>query len=143
MKIGILNGPGLNRIGEREPAVYGSKKFDDALEQWRNIFPDVEISYFQSNCEGAIIDCIQQFIAEAYDGLIINPGAYAHYSYAIADAIGDAMNYFPVVEVHISNIAARETFRHESVTAARAKAFLSGFGIEGYEMAIRHLLSQK
>lgn len=141
MHIAIINGPGLNRIGRRQPEIYGSSPFSLTFEKIQREFPNVKFTLFQSNSEGDIISCIQKLIEadEPCHGLIINPGAYAHYSFAIADAIADAMDYFNVVEVHISNIAAREDFRHTSVTAARASAFLSGFGLNGYLLAACHL----
>lgn len=138
-KICIINGPNLNLLGKREPAIYGSQSFDDCLRELRSLFPGVDIEYFQSNGEGAIIDKIHQlgYDDDACTGIVINPGAYAHYSYAIADAI--AAIPLPVIEVHISNIHSREEFRHKSVTAPACKAMLCGFGLRGYELAVRYL----
>lgn len=136
--IAIINGPNLNLLGRRQPEIYGPRSFEDTLRELREIFPDTTIEYFQSNCEGEIIDRIH---ALGYDtpgcsGIVINPGAYAHYSLAIADAIASIQ--IPVVEVHISNIHAREEFRHKSVTAPACKAMLCGFGMKGYELALRY-----
>lgn len=139
----IINGPNLNLLGKRQPEIYGSKSFDDCLANLRTEFPATQLEYFQSNSEGAIIDKIH---ALGYDtpgctGIVINPGAYAHYSYAIADAIASIQ--LPVIEVHISNIHAREAFRRTSVTAPACKAMLCGFGLKGYALAIQSLLSQQ
>ncbi|MBD5299312.1 MAG: type II 3-dehydroquinate dehydratase [Bacteroides sp.] len=137
----IINGPNLNLLGKRQPEIYGSKSFDDHLREIRAEFPDTPIEYFQSNCEGEIIDKIHHL---GYDnpecsGIVMNPGAYAHYSIAIADAISSVN--IPVIEVHISNIHAREEFRHKSVTAPAAKGMICGLGLNGYNLAIRALLS--
>lgn len=136
----IINGPNLNMLGIREPDIYGSESFENYLVALKALFPGEEIQYFQSNSEGEIIDCIQKggMLPECR-GIVLNPAAYTHYSIAIADAISSVKA--PVVEVHISNIHARESFRHETVTGARAKAVLTGFGLKGYEMAVRYLLS--
>ena len=136
----IINGPNLNLLGKRQPEIYGSKSFEEFLPDLRKRFPLTPIEYFQSNSEGEIIDKIHRLGYEVPEckGIIINPGAYAHYSYAIADAISSVS--LPVVEVHISNIHAREEFRHQSVTAASCKAMLCGFGFEGYALATEWLL---
>lgn len=138
MKFTIINGPNLNLLGKRQPEIYGTKSFDETLAEIRSDFNGLEIEYFQSNCEGEIIDILHR---EGYDnncgGIIINPGAYAHYSIAIADAI-EAIPV-PVVEVHISNIHAREEFRHKSVTARAARAIISGCGRDGYALALLYL----
>lgn len=140
--IAIINGPNLNLLGKRQPEIYGNSSFDDFLSSLREKFPDTEIEFFQSNCEGEIIDYIHQagYQENKYTGIIINPGAYAHYSYAIADALSSIP--IPVVEVHISNIHAREEFRRKSVTAPSCKAILSGFGLEGYALALSFLLGK-
>ena len=137
----IINGPNLNLLGKREPEIYGHLSFADILKNIRNKFPEIPIEYFQSNCEGEIIDKIHEL---GYDnleckGIVINPGAYAHYSYAIADAIRSVT--LPVVEVHISNIHSREEFRRNSVTAEACKGIISGLGAKGYELAIDYLKS--
>lgn len=142
----IINGPNLNLLGRRQPEIYGSKSFEDQLEVIRSEFPDTEIEVFQSNSEGAIIDKIhalgypgltERTATDICTGIVINPGAYAHYSIAIADAIASVK--IPVIEVHISNIHAREEFRHKSVTAPACKAMLCGFGLYGYNLAVSYL----
>ncbi len=140
MTISIINGPNLNRLGKRNPEFYGSETFEETLEAIRNRFKGIDIRYFQSNSEGEIIDIIQrENLDNSVAGIIINPGAYAHYSYAIADAIEDSDK--PVVEVHISNIHAREEFRAKSVTARAASAVIAGCGRMGYSLAIEYLVS--
>lgn len=137
----IINGPNLNLLGKRQPEIYGNTSFEDYLRTLRGIFPDTPIEYFQSNHEGEIIDRIHRLGYDTPDclGIVMNPGAYAHYSYAIADAISSVS--IPVVEVHISNIHARDEFRHKSVTAPSCRAILTGCGLQGYELAIRHLMA--
>lgn len=140
MTISIINGPNLNRLGKRNPECYGSETFEETLEAIRNRFKGIDIRYFQSNSEGEIIDIIQrENLDNSVAGIIINPGAYAHYSYAIADAIEDSDK--PVVEVHISNIHAREEFRAKSVTARAASAVIAGCGRNGYSLAVEYLAS--
>ena len=139
--IAIINGPNLNLLGKRQPEIYGSETFEKFLKELRDRFPLTPIEYFQSNSEGEIIDQIHKL---GYDhpeckGIVINPGAYSHYSYAIADAIAAIPQ--PVVEVHISNIMGREDFRHQSVTAPYCKGMLTGFGLEGYALALSYLTS--
>lgn len=136
MKILILNGANLNLLGTREPDIYGSTSMDDILTHLKSEYPQHAIEYFQSNFEGEIIGKIQE---NDFDALIINPGAFTHYSYAIADALKNLRK--PKIEVHISNIYQREEFRQKSVTAAYTDAVLSGFGTEGYRLAIIHLIS--
>ena len=135
----IINGPNLNLLGKREPEIYGNTSFEEFLEQLRKEFPDTAIDYFQSNSEGDIIDTIQKY---GYDpecrGIVINPGAYSHYSIAIADAI--AAVPARCVEVHISNIHAREEYRAKSVTAAKAEAVIAGMGLFGYWSALTYLM---
>ncbi len=138
MRIAIINGPNLNLLGRREPHIYGSQSFEDYFVGLIAAFPGAHLSYFQSNGEGALIDRLQDCMATA-DGVVINPGGYAHTSVALADAI--SASGLPVVEVHISNIAAREHFRHHSYTAARCIGTISGLGLDGYALAVRHLLS--
>lgn len=134
MKILIVNGPNLNLLGTREPEIYGNVSMESLLENLKEEFSSHEISYFQSNYEGGIIDKIQE---NNFDALVINPGAFTHYSYAIADALKNLKK--PKIEVHISNIYQREEFRQKSVTAAYTNAVLSGFGIKGYRLAILSL----
>ena len=131
MKILIINGPNLNMLGRREPGIYGAMSWDDYVPRLRAKFPDVEITCFQSNHEGAIIDTLQQ--AEC-DGIVLNAGAYTHTSLAIADAI--AAISVPVIEVHISNIAAREEIRHRSLIAPVCAGSIAGFGLRSYELAV-------
>lgn len=135
MKILILNGPNLNLLGTREPEIYGNVSMKEVLEDLQQEFQKIEIGYFQSNHEGEIIDRLQ---LEDFDALIINPGAFTHYSYAIADALKNITK--KKIEVHISNIYQRETFRQKSVTAAYTDAIISGFGISGYRLAILALV---
>ncbi|MCZ2082693.1 MULTISPECIES: type II 3-dehydroquinate dehydratase [unclassified Kaistella] len=134
MKILILNGPNLNLLGTREPEIYGTISMDQYLEDLRKEFPQHEIIYFQSNIEGEIINRLQE---NDFESLIINPGAFTHYSYAIADCLKNISQ--PKIEIHISNIYKREEFRQKSVTAANADGILSGFGMNGYRLAILSL----
>lgn len=135
----IINGPNLNLLGKREPGIYGNTTFEEFLPKLRAEFADTPIEYFQSNCEGAIIDAIHKY---GYDpecrGIVINPGAYSHYSLAIADAFSSVP--VPIVEVHISNIHAREEYRRHSVTAERAKGVVAGLGLDGYRLAIQFII---
>jgi len=137
MKIAILNGPNLNLLGTREPEVYGSKTFDAYLAELKLLFPAVEFSYFQSNVEGELINELQR-VGFTYDGIIINPGGYTHTSVAIGDAIAAITT--PVVEVHISNVHAREEFRKLSHVSAKARGTIMGLGLKGYELAVRCFL---
>lgn len=138
--IHIINGPNLNRIGSREPEIYGSTTFEDYLERLRNAFPACDIVYFQSNHEGDIIDYLQE-IGDRSDGIILNAGALAHYSLAIADALRSVSA--PVVEVHISNLATRETYRHQTVLTASCLGMIEGFGLDGYRLALAHLVARR
>lgn len=131
MKILIVNGPNLNLLGTREPEIYGSISMDDYLIELRTAFPQHEINDYQSNVEGEIINRLQK---NDFDALVINPGAFTHYSYAIADCLQNISK--PKIEVHISNIYKREEFRQKSVTAANTDGILSGFGMQGYRLAI-------
>lgn len=131
MKILIINGPNLNLLGTREPEIYGTVSMEDYLDTLRAEFPSLEMEYYQSNIEGELINRLQ---VNDFDALVINPGAYTHYSYAIADCLKNISK--PKVEVHISNIYKREEFRQKSVTAAYTDAVLSGFGMEGYRLAL-------
>lgn len=140
MKIKIINGPNLNLLGKREPEIYGSQGFDDFLITLKGLFPEDEIDYFQSNVEGEIINVIQE-AGYSYDGIILNAGAYTHTSVAIGDAVAAITT--PVIEVHISNIFARESFRHHSFIAPHAKGIIAGFGLKGYQLAIQFLHESK
>lgn len=133
MKICIINGPNLNLLGKREPGIYGNQSFEDFLLQLRAKYSGYEISYFQSNVEGELINEIQRCGFEA-DGIILNPGGYTHTSVAIGDAI--AAIKAPVVEVHISNIHAREDFRRLSHVSASVSGTIAGLGLRGYELAM-------
>lgn len=137
MKLLIINGPNLNLLGTREPHIYGKRSFEEYLELLQQEFPGVTLHYFQSNSEGAIIDQLHE--ANAYNGVVLNPGAYAHTSIAIADAI--AAIETPVVEVHISNTFARESFRHKSIVAPYCVGSIIGLGLKGYDLAISYFLS--
>ncbi|SHE70493.1 type II 3-dehydroquinate dehydratase [Chryseobacterium takakiae] len=134
MKVLIVNGPNLNLLGTREPEIYGTTTMDVFLEKLRSEFTAYEIEYYQSNIEGELINRLQE---DDFDALVINPGAFTHYSYAIADCLKNIQQ--PKVEVHISNIYKREEFRQKSVTAANTDAVLSGFGMDGYRLAILSL----
>lgn len=136
MKVLIVNGPNLNLLGTREPEIYGNISMQDYLEKLKSEFFSHEINYYQSNIEGEIINRLQE---DDFDALIINPGAFTHYSYAIADCLKNIQK--PKVEVHISNIYKREEFRQKSVTAANTDAVLSGFGMDGYRLAVLSLKS--
>lgn len=139
MKLIIINGPNLNLLGKREPHIYGSQTFEDYLLTLRQQFQEIDIEYFQSNSEGALIDKIHE-VGFSYDGIILNAGAYTHTSIAIADAIGGVTT--PVIEVHISNIHAREAFRHHSYLAANCRGSIVGLGLRGYELGIRFFYSK-
>lgn len=136
MKIIIINGPNLNLLGKREPEIYGSETFEEYFENLKNKFPEMKLEYFQSNVEGEIIDKLQQ-VGFSYDGIILNPGGYTHTSVAIADAVAAIKT--PVIEVHISNIFAREEFRKNLITAIAAQGFVSGFGLMSYALAVAAL----
>lgn len=139
MKIAVINGPNLNLLGSREPEIYGRQTLEDLYTELGNSFPDVALSFFQSNHEGELIDFIQDCHLEHFDGIVINPGAYAHTSVALADALQSIP--VPAIEVHISNIYRRESFRHHSYTAAACRGTISGLGFRGYHLAIQYLVS--
>lgn len=138
MRIQIINGPNINLLGKREPTIYGSRSFEEYLDELSARYPDVTIDYFQSNIEGELIDRIQQAGFEA-DGIILNAGAYTHTSIALLDAIRAVPA--PVVEVHISNVHAREEFRHHSMISAGCRGVILGFGLNSYRLALEALLS--
>ena len=137
MKIQIINGPNINLLGKREPGIYGNQSFENYLQILKQRYPDVEITYFQSNCEGALIDKLHEVGFDA-DGIILNAGAYTHTSIALQDAIRAIKS--PVVEVHISNVHAREEFRHKSLISAACKGTICGFGLESYRLAVESFL---
>lgn len=138
MKILILNGPNLNLLGVREPDIYGHHSFDDYLTELRARYSEVDIEYAQSNIEGKLIDKIQE-VGFIYDGIVLNAGAYTHTSVAIADAVSAVA--CPVVEVHISNTAKREAFRHVSYLSAVCLGTITGFGMNSYELGIQALMA--
>ncbi|MBK9508201.1 MAG: type II 3-dehydroquinate dehydratase [Cytophagaceae bacterium] len=140
MKILIINGPNLNLLGKREPEIYGSQSFEDYFEILKKNFPEIELEYFQSNHEGEIIDKIHQ-VGFTYDGIVLNAGGLTHTSVSLADAIGGVKT--PVVEVHISNIHAREEFRKHSFLTPKCKGIIAGLGIEGYALAVQWFLDKK
>lgn len=135
MKILIVNGPNLNLLGQRNVQIYGSQSFDDYFSELKNQFPAIEFDYFQSNVEGEIITFLQQ---SSHDGIVLNAGGYTHTSVAIRDCI-EAIKV-PVVEVHLSNIASRESFRHESLIAPVCVGSIMGFGMRSYELAVRYFI---
>lgn len=140
MTIAIVNGPNLNMLGRRDQNIYGSFTLSDIMNMLRLKMPGINFIHFQSNQEGDIIDFIQKVATDpSVDGMVINPGAYAHYSYAIADALRDLQGK-PVVEVHISNIHAREEFRQHSVTAPCVNAVIAGAGENGYLLAVHQII---
>ncbi|MDQ3190134.1 MAG: type II 3-dehydroquinate dehydratase [Bacteroidota bacterium] len=136
MKIIIINGPNLNLTGTRETAIYGNAGFQDLLDELKNTYKDVELHYFQSNIEGEIIDKLQE-TGFVFHGIILNAGGYSHTSVAIADAISVITS--PVIEVHLSNIYAREAFRHISLTAKNCKGVIAGLGMDSYKLAFSYL----
>jgi len=137
MRIIIINGPNLNLLGKRQKDIYGDIGFEYYLQTLRDEFPDIELEYFQSNIEGEIIDKLH-LVGFSYDGIILNAGGYTHSSVSIADAVSSINT--PVVEVHISNILAREEFRHVSLISPNAKGSIFGFGLKGYKLAIQAFL---
>ena len=140
MKILILNGPNLNLLGKREPEIYGHVSFDDYLVQLHERFPQHDLSYFQTNHEGVLIDRLQEADGQ-YDAVVMNPGGYAHTSIALADCIRAIS--IPVVEVHISDISKREPYRRHSFTAEACIKCISGLGLEGYAKAVETLLETR
>ena len=137
MKIIIINGANLNLLGKREPDIYGNQSFEDYFEDLKIKFPQINLTYFQSNVEGELINKLQE-TGFSFDGIILNAGAYTHTSIAIGDAVKSIQT--PVVEVHISNTFSREDFRHQSFIAPNAKGIIVGFGMKSYDLAIQSLL---
>ena len=137
MKISIINGPNLNLLGKREPEIYGSQNFEDYFNSLQEKFTQLELTYYQSNIEGELIDKIQE-LGFSYDGIILNAGAYTHTSVGIGDCIKAITA--PVVEVHISNTISRESFRHQSYISGNAKGVILGFGLKSYELALLSFL---
>jgi 3-dehydroquinate dehydratase-2 len=140
VKIQIINGPNLNLLGTREKSVYGDKSFDVFLAELRQRFAGVEIEYFQSNVEGELINKLHE-TGFSCDGIVLNAGGYTHTSVALHDAVAAIRT--PVVEVHISNLYAREEFRHTSLITSKCVGLISGFGLEGYAMAVRYFAEKK
>jgi 3-dehydroquinate dehydratase-2 len=139
MKIAIINGPNLNLLGKREPGIYGSTSFEDYLVTLKSKYPQVDIHYYQSNVEGELINELQR-VGFDYDGIIMNPGGYTHTSVAIGDAIASIKT--PVVEVHISNVHAREEFRKLSHVSGKSAGSIIGLGLKGYELALQYLTTK-
>jgi 3-dehydroquinate dehydratase II len=139
MKIAIINGPNLNLLGKREPEVYGTQRFEDYFEQLKAKFPSIQFHYYQSNVEGELINELQR-VGFEYDGIVLNPGGYTHTSVALGDCI--AAIKAPVVEVHISNVHAREDFRKISHVSAKAKGSIVGLGMKGYELAVSYFTNR-
>ncbi|HRS37604.1 MAG: type II 3-dehydroquinate dehydratase [Bacteroidota bacterium] len=133
MKLLILNGPNLNLLGRREPEIYGNRNFEDYLVELKQHFRDIEFGYLQSNLEGELINALQAADGN-WDGIIFNPAGYSHTSVALADTIAAVST--PVVEVHISNIHAREPFRQQSLTARNSRGVIGGFGLDSYRLAV-------
>ena len=140
MRIQIINGPNLNLLGRREPSVYGSESFEDYLAVLQSAYPDVEMAYYQSNVEGELVNKLQE-VGFSCDGIILNAGAYTHTSVALHDCMR-AIDV-PVVEVHISNIYAREDFRHTSLISAACAGVVCGFGMDSYRLALEALKGMK
>ncbi len=139
MKIIVINGPNLNLLGTREKSIYGELSFEEYFEKLKSSNSTIELEYYQSNVEGELINKLHD-VGFSYDGVILNAGAYTHTSVAISDAIAAIKT--PVVEVHISNIHAREEYRHLSLITANCSGMITGFGLKGYEMALQYLKSQ-
>ena len=136
MKIAIVNGVNLGRLGTREVNIYGSTSFEDYFAELQRHFSDIDLTYFQSDDINSIVSALYQY--EGYDGIVLNPGAYTHCSIVLADAIGAIQT--PVVEVHISNLFGREAYRKNSLISSRCAGFISGFGLQGYKLAIQHFI---
>jgi len=140
LKIAIINGPNLNLLGKREVDIYGNQSFDAYFQELKTKYPQVEFSYFQSNVEGELIDEVQR-VGFSYDGIIINPGGYTHTSVALGDAIAAIKT--PVIEVHISNVHAREEFRKLSHVSGKSIGSIVGLGLKGYELAVNYFINLK
>lgn len=136
MKIQIINGPNLNLLGKREPGIYGNKGFESYFAELQQRYPDIELSYYQSNHEGGLIDKIHE-VGFTFDGIVLNAGAYTHTSVALLDALKAVST--PAIEVHISNVHQREEFRHKSLISAGCKGVICGFGLDSYRLAIEAL----
>jgi 3-dehydroquinate dehydratase-2 len=137
MKISIINGPNLNLLGVREPGIYGRQTFEDFLKDLREKYPAIQIDYFQSNVEGELVNEVQR-VGFSYDGILLNAAAYTHTSVALGDAVAAIKT--PVLEIHISNLAAREEFRSRSFIAPKCAGTISGLGLKGYELGLLYFL---
>ena len=136
-KIIIINGPNLNLLGKRQPEIYGNITFEDFFKELKSSFESIQLEYYQSNVEGDLVNKLQE-VGFSYNGIVFNAGGYTHTSVAIADAVASLDS--PTIEVHISNVYAREEFRHQSLMAANCKGVIAGFGLNSYKMAIEALL---
>ena len=137
MKIAIINGPNLNLLGKREPGIYGNESFEDYFAKLQQLYPGVELTYYQNNTEGELINHLHA-IGFSYDGILLNAGAYTHTSVAIRDAIAAIKT--PVIEIHISNVYAREEFRHTSMIAPKCVGSICGLGMKGYALGVSYFL---
>ena len=133
----IINGPNLNLLGKRQPKIYGNTTFEDFFKELKSSFESIQLEYYQSNVEGDLVNKLQE-VGFSYSGIVFNAGGYTHTSVAIADAVASLDS--PTIEVHISNVYAREEFRHQSLMAANCKGVIAGFGLNSYKMAIEALL---
>ena len=140
MKIQIINGPNINLLGKREPSVYGSRSFEDYLEELKGRYPEVDFAYYQSNVEGEMINKIHE-VGFGFDGIVLNAGAYTHTSIALQDAIRAVKT--PVIEVHISNVHQREEFRHKSMISCACVGVICGFGLDSYRLGVEALLARR
>lgn len=140
MNIQIINGPNINLLGKREPSIYGAVSFEDYLQQLKVKYPEIEIGYYQSNVEGEMINRLHE-VGFSCDGIILNAGAYTHTSIALQDAIRAITA--PVIEVHISNVHAREEFRHKSMISCACRGVICGFGLESYRLGVEALLTER
>jgi 3-dehydroquinate dehydratase-2 len=141
MRILIINGPNLDILGKREPELYGTMTLWDIENRLKEKYPKVTFEFYQSNSEGSIIDALHKGLDGSTNGVVLNPGAFTHYSYAIRDAV--AALKIPVIEVHLSNVHAREEFRRKSVIAPVCKGVIAGFGVRVYDLAVEYILDQK
>lgn len=141
MRILIINGPNLDILGKREPSVYGTLTLWDIENQLKQKFSNVKLEFYQSNSEGGIVDALHKALDVGTTGVVLNPAAFTHYSYAIRDAV--AALSVPVIEVHLTNVHAREEFRRESVVAPVCKGVIAGFGVKSYELAIEYLMTEE
>jgi 3-dehydroquinate dehydratase II len=140
MRLLIINGPNLDILGKREPEIYGTMTLWDIENRLKEKYSKIKLEFLQSNSEGPIVDALHKVLDGTFSGVVINPGAFTHYSYAIRDAV--AALKVPVIELHLSNVYAREEFRKNSVIAAACKGVIAGFGVRGYELAIDYILQQ-